>query len=415
MARSPNQAQTCDTAPRLSRRLIVVLAVATGLAVANLYYAQPLLPRIGAALHSAPQTTGLIVTLTQLGYAVGLVLLVPLGDLVERRRLVVAILVVTSAALVATALAPSMPFLLAAAMAVGVTSVVAQILVPLAADLAADHERGRVVGMVMSGLLIGVLASRTLAGVVAQAVGWRSVYWGAAALMVGLAVVLRAALPRSRPRSQLRYPALLASVWELLRTEPILRRRAAYGALGFAAFSVFWTSMAYLLAGPPYHASEGSIGLFGLVGVAGALAATGAGRLADRGLQRPATGATLGLMVVAFAILAFASSSLVALIVGVLILDLGVQGTQILNQTEIYRLRPDARSRITTAYMTSYFLGGTIGSLTSALLYGDAGWNGVWPLGVGFSLLAVILWLLEPRARQAASAPGARRVPAPRR
>lgn len=277
-------------APRMSRRLVAVLAVACGLAVANNYYAQPLLDTIARQFGVSTGTAGLVVTLTQVGYAAGLVFLVPLGDLLERRRLVVTVLAGTALALGAAAAAPSIAVLAATATLFGCTSVVAQILVPFAATLAADEERGAVVGAVMSGLLLGVLLARTVAGLVAEAVGWRSVYLVAALLMVGLAVVLRRELPRHRVETRLSYGGLLASVLRLVRAEPVLRLRSAYGALGFAAFSVLWTSIAFLLARPPFHYGEAQIGLFGLAGAAGAAANSVAGRLSDRGWTRPATG-----------------------------------------------------------------------------------------------------------------------------
>lgn len=391
----------------LSRRLVVVLAVACGAAVANLYYAQPLLRAIAADLGVGAAQAGLVVTLTQIGYAAGLVLIVPLGDLAERRRLVVRVVLGTSLCLAGAALAPDLGVLALASLAVGSLSVVAQVLVPFAATLASEDQRGRVVGQVMSGLLLGILLARTLAGVVAQLAGWRAVYWLAAGLMVVLAAVLHRQLPESRPTpGSLSYRSLLASVGRLMLEEPVLRRRSAYGASIFATFSVVWTSLAFLLSGSPYHYSQAVIGLFGLAGVAGALCASVAGRLADRGLARLSTGAFLAMATAAWALLELGGHRVVALVAGIVLLDLGVQGAHITNQSQVYRLRPEAQSRLTTAYITSYFVGGAAGSALSALVYARAGWTGVCLLGLAFAGAGLGLWLTELRTADPADGGG---------
>lgn len=381
----------------LSRRLVLVMACATGLAVANNYYAQPLLATIAEDLHVSSSTAGLLVTVAQLGYAAGLVLLVPLGDLVERRRLVTSLLGVAVVALLGMAAAPDLPLLAAAALFVGLTTVVAQILVPFAATLAGEHERGRVVGTVMSGLLLGILLARTVAGVIADAFGWRAVYLTAAGLMVALAVVLWRELPTSQGSHESSYGQLLRSVWELLRRERVLRFRAFYGACSFGSFSVFWTSAAFLLDGPPYHYSDRVIGLFGLVGAAGALAASAAGRLADRGWARVQTAGFLACALVSWLPIALGAHHLAPLVVGVLLMDLGVQGLHITNQSQIYALQADARARLTTAYMTSYFLGGALGSLVGASLFDAFGWTGTCVAGAGFVAVALAAWFAEQR------------------
>lgn len=389
------QARRAGTSERggMSQRLVLIFAVATGIVVANLYYAQPLLDTIAREFHTTSGAVGLIVTLTQIGYALGLLFIVPLGDLLERRRLVVTVLVGTTLALAGSALAPTIGVL---AGLVGVTSVVAQVLIPFAASLAPEAERGRVVGTVMSGLLVGVLLARTFAGLIAQAAGWRAVYWIAAALMLAMIAALWHELPQvGRPAAGMKYGRLLESVWGLVRTEPVLRRRSVYGALAFASFSVLWTSIAFLLARPPYGYGQAVIGLFGLLGVAGALCASVAGRLADRGWARYSTGAFVVLSLAAFGLLALGGARLLPLVAGIVLLDLGVQGTQITNQSEIYRLRPEARSRITTAYMVSYFIGGAVGSFASAVAYGAAGWAGVCLLGAAFAAANVTLWVVE--------------------
>ncbi len=381
-----------DTNGRLRRSLVGVMAVSTGLAVANNYYAQPLLPEIGRSLHMSSGEAGLIVTLAQIGYALGLLFILPLGDLVERRRLAVVLSLFTAVALLGMAWSPSGGVLLGAAAFVGAFSVLAQVLVPFSASLAPEEERGRVVGMVMSGLLIGILLARTVSGALAGAGGsYRTVYLVAAGAMVVQAVALRLRLPVYRERHTFTYPALLASVLRLLREEPVLRRRAQYGLLSFGTFSAFWTSMAFLLS-RHYHYAIPVIGLFGLVGAGGALAASIAGRLSDRGLAHHSTLVTSVLLVGSWALLWWGGSVLAALIVGVVVLDIGAQGLHITNQGEIYKRRPEARSRLTSAYMVLYFVGGGIGSAGSAFAYDRLGWDGVCLVGGVFALGTLVLW-----------------------
>jgi predicted MFS family arabinose efflux permease len=362
------------------------MAVATGLSVANNYFAQPLLPVMERDLGMSSSVAGLVVTIAQLGYAAGLLLLLPLGDLLERRRLTVWLSVALAVVLGLFAVAPDTPVLLLAALGVGAVSVLAQILVPFAANLAGDAERGRVVGTVMSGLLLGILLARTIAGWVAEAGGWRVVYAAAAVAALAQAVTLWRTLPDSREDTGLRYPRLLGSVFALLRDEPVLRRRALLGGLGFGAFSVLWTSMAFLLAGPPYSFGSGAIGMFGLAGAAGALAASGAGRLADRGFDRVSTVVGAVLLAVCWLPMAWGATSVGLLIVGIVVLDLAVQAVHITNQSIIFALAPEARSRINSAYMTCYFIGGAVGSAVSAASYGRWGWHGVCGVGAAFGV-----------------------------
>jgi predicted MFS family arabinose efflux permease len=371
----------------LSRALVTLMAVATGAIVANLYYAQPLLHLVGGTFHSGAGLTAQVVTATQAGYALGLLLVVPLGDLHPRRQLVVRLFVVASVALVACALAPDIWTFGLASVAVGAASVAGQVMIPFAADLAPAERRGRVVARIMTGLLLGILLARTVAGLVARAAGWRSIYWFSAALMIAFAVVLWRALPPEGPRPHHRYRHLVASSLRLLREEPVLRRRAWHGACAFACFSVLWTTIAFLLSAPPYHFASDVIGLFGLVGAAGVLSANLAGRLADADHAGASTLVAGILLVGSFGLLWLGHSSLAALIAGVVVLDIGTQGMQITNQTLIYALRPDARSRLNGAYMVCYFLGGTLGSLTAGLVNAHWGWGGVCVLGAGFGAL----------------------------
>jgi predicted MFS family arabinose efflux permease len=371
------------------------MAIGCGAAVANIYYAQPLLSTIAHEFSISDGTAGLLVTASQVGYAAGLVLLVPLGDLFERRRLITRILLITALALAATAAAPTFGLLAAALLIVGVTSVVAQILVPLASTLAAERERGRVVGKVMSGLLVGILVARTASGIIAELGGWRLVFGLSAALMVALSLVLRRRLPEVRPPSTLSYPSVLRSVGRLVAEHPTLRVRMLYGAFGMAQFSVLWTTIAFMLAGPPYHYGTATIGLFGLVGLAGALAAQAAGRMADRGRHHLSTGLCFGLMLISWGLIAAGKTSLAALILGIAVLDLGIQGAQITNQSVIYALAPEARSRLTTAYMTTLFACAAASSALASAIYDAGGWGAVSILGAGLAAAGVLVWGIE--------------------
>jgi predicted MFS family arabinose efflux permease len=372
-----------------------LLAIACGAAVANLYYAQPLLDVIARDLGVSSAAAGLLVTASQVGYAAGLVFLVPLGDLLDRRRMVWRLLLVTALGLALAAAAPSFAVLAIAIGIVGVTAVVAQVLVPLAGTLAAEHERGKVVGDVMSGLLLGILLARTASGLIASVSSWRAVYVIGAVLMVVLAFVLRRALPPTPPATDLAYGRALASVVALVRDEPLLRRRMFYGALGMASFSVLWTAIAFLLSGAPFNLGEGTIGLFGLAGLVGAGATQGAGRLADRGHAHAATGVFLLTILVSWILLALGHDSVAALIAGVVLLDLGIQGQHILNQNTIYTLAPDARSRVTTAYMTSNFTFGALGSAAASVAWSAGGWGAVSAVGLGLAVLGVLGWAVD--------------------
>jgi predicted MFS family arabinose efflux permease len=284
-------------------------------------------------------------------------------------------------------------------LAIGLTAVAAQVLVPFAAVLAEEGQRGAVIGRVMSGLLLGILLARTISGFIADAYGWQAVFWFATFSMLVQTAVLWKMLPESRGQMRLSYPALIGSVFHLFRDEPLLRRRIVYGTLGFASFSVFWTSLAFLLARPPYHYSDSLIGLFGLLGAAGALSASFAGKLHDKGHTRIGTGALLSLIMIAFIIMGLFSTHLSAILIGVVLLDIGQQGSHILNQSVIYTLNPAARSRITTAYMTCFFFGGVVGSASSGYVFEIGGWSGVSWLGGAFGLVAFLYWLTEFRTK----------------
>jgi len=388
--------------PPLANATVLLLAIAIGSTVANLYYAQPLLAYVRDDLHLSSAGAGLTVTVTQLGYALGLVLAVPLGDLLERRRLVTVMCCLNAGTLALCATSTTASVFYVASALIGIFAATAQILVAFSANLAAPEQRGRVVGTVMSGLLLGVLAARTVAGYLAQLDGWRSVYWFAAGLMLILALTLRFRLPQAPPVTDLRYSALLRSVRTLMREEPLLRIRSLYGALSFAAFSALWAPLGLMLAGPPHHLSTGLIGLFGLAGMAGAFAAPLAGRSADRGGAGRTTILAAVLLTAAWLPTGLGHRSIPLLVLGILAFDFACQSMHITNQSEIYRLRPDARSRLTSAYMTCYFIGGVVGSALASVLYASHGWSAVCLLGAAFGACAVLLWLWQtPRVRSA--------------
>ncbi|MBE5252016.1 MFS transporter [Mixta mediterraneensis] len=384
----------------LTPALVLLMSIATGLSVASNYYVQPLLHTIAQQFSLSVNLAGFIVTTAQLGYACGLLLLVPLGDMLERRGLIVSMTLLAAGGMVITALSSSFVFLLLGTIITGLFSVVAQILVPLVATLAAPERRGKIVGTVMSGLLLGILLARTVAGLLAQLGGWRTVYWTASVLMVLMALALWRFLPRTKQSVPLNYPQLLVSIFRLYAGKRVIRTRAYTGCLSFANFSVMWTSMAFLLSSPPYHFSEGQIGLLGLVGAAGALAARQAGSLADKGKAKLTTSGGLLIMLVSWAAIALGAHNLAALIIGILLLDLAVQAVHITNQSVIYAQKPEARNRLNAGYMTSYFIGGAFGSLLSANAYHLAGWYGVCAAGAIMTLINLLIWWRGHRFEQ---------------
>ncbi|MEU7410182.1 MFS transporter [Streptomyces sp. NPDC042638] len=380
--------------------MVALFAVACGAAVANVYFSQPLLVTMGHDLAMSPALIGSVVTLTQIGYALGLFFLAPLGDVADRRRLIVAQLLLLVVALAVVAAAHTAAILLTGMAATGLLAVVTQTLVAFAASLAPPAERGRVVGLVTSGVVIGILLARTASGLVADLAGWRSVYLSSASLTALLALILHRVLPRpgTAPPTTLRYGQLLHSTITLFAQERLLRLRAVFGLLIFAAFSTLWSSVALPLSEAPYFLPHSAIGALGLIGVAGALAAAAAGRLNDRGLPRRTTGLALALLAASWLPLAFIRSSLWALVVGVILLDLAVQAVHVTNQTLIYAVRPDAGSRLIGGYMVFYSIGSATGAIAATTLYSVAGWGAVCALGAAFSCLGLVLWAFTRRS-----------------
>ncbi|MBO8191305.1 MFS transporter [Streptomyces oryzae] len=393
---APAGPESAATTP--GRGLLVLMAVATGLSCAGNYFAQPLLDLITRDLHIGTTLAGLLVTASQAGYALGLLLIVPLGDILDRRRLSVGLLAATALFLALTAAAPNGPLLLAGTVAVALTAVGAQVVVGYAAALVPDEARGRAVATVMSGVLLGGLLARTVSGALASLGGWRTVYWVSAIPVAAMAVALHRRLPRVRSTARLSYPALLRSSLTLLREEPLLRRRSLLGGLCLASFSVQLTALTFLLASPPFNWSEAAIGLFGLLGALGVLAMSFAGRLGDRGFVQYVTGSGIVLLGGGWLVLLAGERSLLWLSVGVVALSVGQQAVLNSSQTVLYALRPEARNRLNSVFMTSFFIGGATGSALTAFVWTRAGWSGVCLLGASLAAVALAVWGLE-RAR----------------
>ncbi|WP_270889021.1 MFS transporter [Pedococcus sp. 5OH_020] len=384
-------------APGMTRRRTFLFAAAGGAAVGNLYWSQPLLELIAKDLHASPATAGWLVTATQVGYAVGILFIVPLGDVLDRRRLIPVMMLCAAAALAACAVSPSFTVLLTAITALGLTTVAGQILTPLAGDLADPDDRGRVVGTVMSGILTGILASRTISGLVAGVAGWRAIFVAAAVVTVVCALLVYLSVPPLARKAHLPYPALIASVGSVVMGARTVRWTLVLSATGFAVFTMFWTSLTFLLSAPPFSYPVSVIGLFGLAGLAGAVTARRAGLLHDRGWSLPGTGAAWVLVLLSFVLAAFAQRSVVLVLVVVVALDVGLQAMGILNQLRVFAVSHEARSRLNTAYVTVNFVGGAMGSAASALLWSVGGWTAVTTAGIVLSLAALLVWAIGRR------------------
>lgn len=398
-ARKPEVVEgTQDGTATVDRRLVLIMSAACAISVGNLYYIQPLLANMGREFVASANQMGIIATLSQIGYACGLLFIIPLGDKYNQRTLIVGMLSAVTLALIGMATASSIVLVGIASFLVGMTTVVPQFIIPYSAHLAPPKARGQVVGTVMSGLLIGILLARTVSGIVAAHLGWRAMYWIAAAMMILLAVAMRILLPDDRAKKgSMSYPQLLRSLWGLVQDEPVLRETMLFGALAFAAFSAFWVSLSFFLETPPYHFGSEVVGLFGLVGVTGALAASFVGKFADRRDPRLANGMGLVIILIAFVLMWLTGQWLFGLIVGTILLDLGTQSNQISCQARIYSLQPAARNRLNTIYMFIYFVGGSIGSILGTLGWSTAGWNGVCAVACVLILLALAFYVLNAR------------------
>jgi predicted MFS family arabinose efflux permease len=391
-------AEAGPAAPPLRRRgPLVSLAVAAGLGVANLYYAQPLAAMMASSFGVSAGAIGLALTACQLGYALGMLLLVPLGDGRERRRLMVQTCVATAASALLVAVSPSYAVLVVASAVLGFSSCLPQMTVPFAVGLVHRDERGAAIGTVMSGLLTGILLSRTASGLLAAAIGWRGTFVGAALLMAILALVLRLVLAPQRPPEPLAWRAIVASMPAVLRAEPLLRRHALLGALGFASFSVFWATLSFQLA----TLGEGArtAGLFGVLGLAGIAVAAPIGRHADRLGPARVNATAMALLAASFAVFRLAPRSLLGLAIGAVVLDVGMQANHLTNQTVIFGLTPARRNRVNAIYMVVFFIGGAAGTTVGALAWEAARWNGVCFAGALFPLIGLLSSLKHSRTR----------------
>ncbi|MEM5457225.1 MFS transporter [Paraburkholderia phytofirmans] len=385
---STSNASTPASADRSLRGLLFLLATIAGVSVANIYYNQPLLDDFRQSFPRSASWVGAVPAVTQLGYAAGMLLLAPLGDRFDRRRLILLQIAAICVALVVAAAAPTLTVLIVASLAIGVLATIAQQAVPFAAEIAPPSERGHAVGMVMSGLLLGILLARTASGVIAEYFGWRAVFGASVVALLVLAAVIMARLPKSQPTSTLPYGKLLVSMWHLIVELRELREASLTGAGLFAAFSIFWSVLALLLAGAPFHLGPQAAGLFGIVGAAGAMAAPLAGKFSDRRGPRAIITLSIVLVAISFVVFGASATSIAGLVVGVIILDIGVQAAQISNQSRIYALKPDARSRVNTVYMVAYFIGGALGSAVGAAVWPAFGWIGVSVAGIVFAGLS---------------------------
>ncbi|NIL31311.1 MFS transporter [Bacillus thuringiensis] len=383
----------------ISSGLIILLATACGIIVANLYYAQPLIGLISNEIGLSNSSAGLIVTLTQIGYVVGLLFLVPLGDIVENKKLILILLFLSAFALISMVFVKSATLLLITSFFIGLGSVAAQVLVPLVSYLSSENARGRVVGNVMSGLLLGIMLARPISSLVADIWGWGAIFALSATVIIVLAFVLSKVLPTRKPTAKTNYIVLLNSMWQLLRTTPILRRRAIYHACVFGVFSLFWTTVPLLLSSPAFHFSQTAIALYALVGITGAIAAPIGGRLADRGWTRSATGIALTVVIISLLLpLIIQSSSpigIAVLVIAAILLDMGVSANLVLSQRLIFSLSPEIRSRLNGLFMAIFFLGGAVGSFIGGWAYALGGWNLTLWIGIAFPTIALLYFATE--------------------
>jgi predicted MFS family arabinose efflux permease len=363
------------------------MAAATGLIVANLYYCQPLIVLIAREFAIPEEKAGTITYLTQAGYAIGLFFMVPLGDKIERRKQIIYTIVASVVSLVLAAIAGNFFLLQIASLLIGITSIVPQLILPLAATLAAPEQRGKAVGTVMSGLLIGILLSRTLSGFIGEIFGWRSMFWIAAAICLIILFLIRKLFPESMPSFSGTYQHLIKSLFSLIKTQPLLREATLINLLAFAQFGAFWTTMVLLLSAQPFHYNSATIGLFGIVGASGALAAPLVGKFGDKANPRAAIGYGCIMMLLAFVVFYFSAENVSGIIAGIVLIDIGLQCVHISNQTRVYSILPEARNRMNTVYMSFSFLGTAAGSALGLWLWNFGKWHAV---SVGCAILALL-------------------------
>ncbi|QLY81454.1 MFS transporter [Clostridium intestinale] len=375
----------------LTKLLILIMAITCGLTVANLYYIQPLLGDMAKSFNVHEVSVGSAAMLTQIGYAVGMIFILPLGDIKERKNLITIMLLFSVISLFTMAFSQNIYMLIISSFAVGFTSIIPQLIIPLAAQLSNPNERGKIIGTVMSGLLIGILVSRTISGLIGNYFGWRVVYIVAAIMMIILTLVLRKVIPVTNPVSEVRYFDLLKSLPKLIKEEPTLREASLNGALMFAAFSAFWTALTFLLESSHYNMGSQAAGLLGLVGIVGALAAPLVGKLADKKGSRYVIGICIMIVSLSYILFLALGFKIIGLIIGVILLDLGVQSSNISNQARVHSMNEEKRNRINTVYMVSFFLGGSLGSFLGSSAYSNFGWVGVCIFGIITQIIALFI------------------------
>ena len=375
----------------LSKTNVLFMAACTGLIVANLYYCQPLIVLIANEFKIPEANAGTITYLTQAGYAIGLFFMVPLGDKIERKKQILMTTFASVIALIIAAVAQSFLILQIASLLIGITSIVPQLILPLAATLSAPEQRGKVVGTIMSGLLIGILLSRTLSGFIGQLFGWRSMFWIAAGICLLIFFVIQNKFPVNKPQFEGSYGQLIQSLFTLIKTQPVLREATLINMFSFAQFGAFWTTMVLLLSDKPFQFNSATIGLFGIVGASGALAAPLVGKLGDKGNSRKAIGYGCLLLLISFIVYYFSAESVIGIIIGIVLMDIGIQGVHISNQTRVYSLLPEARNRLNTVFMSFSFLGTAAGSAYGLLLWKLGGWHAV---TIGCAVLALFSLLV---------------------
>ena len=388
-----SRSDTMVDAPHHSLSLgkILLFAITGGLAVGNLYWAQPLLVTIAATLDAPVQLMGGLITATQIGYALGILLIVPLGDSLNRKRLIPSVMLCSVVALLLCAFANSFISLAIAMALLGLTTVSGQLITPLASELAPPDQRGNIVGIIVSGMLTGILLSRSISGLVADVFGWRAIYFAAALTMLLLTIALYRAIPQQKPKPQVAYFSLLASVITTVRTYRAAQITLLIGALSFFAFSALWTGVTFLLSASPFEYSLSQIGMVGLVGLAGALVARKAGGLHDRGQSYQGLLIGLGLAIFALLMTFFRPDSIYVLLVAILVFDVGIQMLNVLNQTRLLTIAPQARNRLNTAFVSCNFVGGAIGSALAGLLWNNGGWKTLTLTCLSSLIVALIL------------------------
>lgn len=377
---------------KLKQWQVMFMAVCTGLIVANIYYCQPLVVMIAKEFGVAESKAGTITFFTQLGYALGLLFFVPLGDKLERRSQIIGTTLLAVISLAVAAISTSLAMLSVASLMIGCTSIVPQLILPLAAHLSPADRRGKIIGIVMSGLLVGILLSRTLSGFIGAWLGWRAMFWIAAAISATLACLMRLVFPVSRPSFSGNYGSLMRSLLTLIKEQPVLREASAINALGFASFGMFWTTMVLHLSNPPFHFQSDKIGMFGLAAVMGALIAPLIGGSADKGNPRVAIGYGLLIILVSYALFYFFGNSITGMVIGIVLLDLGQQSMHVSNQARVYALLPEARNRLNTVYMTASFVGTSMGSAIGLWVWDIGAWTAVCITGGILISLALIIY-----------------------